>query len=370
MYAASGIAWQANDPMSMLTPMTQTDMTRTPMTQSTDLDLLVLGGTSWLGGVVASHATSRGHRVTCLARGRSGEPPAGVRWVQADRSQPGAYDAILDQTWDAVIEVSWQPDFVRAALEALADRTSHWVYVSSSSAYTDDLTPGQAEDAPVHEAFSGTGPVDWDVYGPAKVACEQAIVSRLGAERVLIARAGLIGGYGDRSDRLGYWPARLARATEAEPVLVPRRDAAVQVVRVDDLASWLVTTAERRTSGIFNAVGEVTTLDAVLGACVEATRRSPRFVAADDAWLVESGVEPWAGEESLPLWLPEAEYAGFMTRTNDAARSAGLTLTPLATLVEDTLRWERVQGLDRERRAGLTPAREADLLRRLLAGKA
>jgi hypothetical protein len=68
------------------------------------------------------------------------------------------------------------------------------------------------------------------------------------------------------------------------------------------------------------------------------------------------------GPESLPLWLPRQEYAGFMTRRNDAAKRAGLRLRPLRDTVSDALRWEVEQGLDRTRRAGLTPQREAELL--------
>ena len=130
-------------------------------TVSAALDLLVLGGTSWLGGAVARHAADRGHRVTCLARGESGRPPAGVTWVRADRALPTAYDEVTGRGWDAVVDVSWQPAFVRSALDRLAATTRHWVYVSSCSVYADDTAPGQGEDAPVHEAHTGTGPVDW-----------------------------------------------------------------------------------------------------------------------------------------------------------------------------------------------------------------
>ena len=40
---------------------------------------------------------------------------------------------------------------------------------------------------------------------------------------------------------------------------------------------------------------------------------------APPEWLERHGVEPWAGERSLPLWLPLPEYAGFNTRDNRAA---------------------------------------------------
>ena len=83
---------------------------------------------------------------------------------------------------------------------------------------------------------------------------------------------------------------------------------------------------------------------------------------ASDHWLTEQGVQPWAGPESLPLWLPQPQNAGFMTRRNDAARAAGLEPRPLQETVEAALAWEREQGLGRERQAGLTPTREAELL--------
>jgi hypothetical protein len=68
------------------------------------------------------------------------------------------------------------------------------------------------------------------------------------------------------------------------------------------------------------------------------------------------------GPESLPLWLPQPEYAGFMTRDVTLAGERGLTFRPLAESVRASLAWERERGLDRDRRAGLTPGREADLV--------
>ncbi|RYU10237.1 NAD-dependent epimerase/dehydratase family protein [Nocardioides iriomotensis] len=333
--------------------------------------LLVLGGTSWLGGAVARHARDAGHDVTCLARGSSGSVPDGVTWVTGDRDDPAAaYTEVASRDRDAVVDVARQPVHVRGALDALAARAGHWLFVSTCSVYADNGTPGADESAALHEPWVGPDPLALapdEEYGPAKVACEQAVLAA--RPDALVARSGLIVGYGDRSDRFGYWPARFARAAgsphrdvDGEVLLAPR-DQALQVVDVEDFAAWLVRCAADRTGGVVNAMSPSLTLGDLYDACAAALDGPPPAAAEpSDGWLQGREVTPWMGPDSLPLWLPQPEYAGFMTRDVAAAEQAGLTFRPLAEIVRASLAWERERGLDRDRRAGLTPAYEAELV--------
>ncbi len=326
----------------------------------TNSSILVLGGTAWLGREVAAQAQAAGHAVTCLARGESGSPAEGTTLVSADRSTPSAYDAVRGQDWDLVVDVSWQPGFVRSALAALGERAKQWVYVSSCSVYADHSQPGADESADLLPPLPGEV-ASRDEYGEAKVACEDACADAVG-DRLLTARVGLIGGYGDRSDRFGYWPARFDRDPTA-PVLIPAEtDAITQIINVRDLAGWLVSAGLAGHAATVNAAGDHVTLGTVFDRCRQATGHTGELVAASNEWLAEHGVEMWAGPKSLPLWLAGAEHAGFASRDTSAAREIGLVDSGLDRLVADSLAWERELGTERERKAGLSDAEQAELL--------
>ena len=324
------------------------------------MDILVLGGTAMLGRHIARSAMDAGHRVTCLARGESGPIAEGAELVRADRNEAAAYTAVVRRDWDEVVEISWQPGFVAEALAALSDRARHWTYISSGSVYASHATIGSDESAEVVPA-TRSRVVDREEYGNAKVACEQLSTTSVG-EKLLIARAGLIGGPGDDTDRTGAWVARAAAAPTA-PMLVPDAlDQSTQVIDVRDLAGWLVNSAELGRTGVFNAVGPIMSL----GDWIELSRRigghTGGTVAASPEWLVEQGVEEWAGPDSIALWIADPEWRGFAARSGAAAEAAGLRHRSRTEMIMDTLDWERAQGLDRPRSAGLSLAREAELI--------
>jgi 2'-hydroxyisoflavone reductase len=328
---------------------------------------LILGGTAWLGGYIATAALGRGHQVTCLARGQSGKVPGDAVFIRADRDAPDAYAQVAGEDWDVVVDVSRQPGQVRRAAAALAGSTRMFLFVSSGNVYADHSTPGSDEGAALLPPLAGDVMESMETYGEAKVACEQHVLEAFGPERSLIARAGLIGGPGDIFDRTGYWPWRFARpAAEDGSVLVPELpDLAVQVIDVRDLAAWIVDAAERGLAGTFNAVGDSVPFPEHLAAARRVAGHAGPVHAASPDWLQAHGVQPWMGERSLPLWLPLPEYAGFNARDGSAARAAGLVPRPLSETLADTLAWELARDPERKRLAGLADSDERELLAEL-----
>ncbi len=325
------------------------------------MKLLVLGGTLFLSRAVAAEAVARGHDATCAARGHSGAVPTGATHAVLDRAEPDW--SALEGEWDAVVDVAGSPGWVRDALDHLAARVPHWVFVSSISVYADHATPhGTPETLPLLDPVGDDVQQDTpEAYGGAKVACEQLVRER--ASSSLVVRPGLIVGPGDPSGRFSYWPERLAEGGDVLAPDHPERD--VQLIDVRDLATFLVDAVEQRLEGVLDVTGRVTALGEVLEEVQRGVEghgpgsRATLYWAAP-AFLRRHHVQPWSGPRSLPLWLPR-EMSGMLTHDASAAYDAGLRTRPVSETAADTLTWLRSEE-GRVTVTGMTRAEEQELL--------
>ncbi len=322
--------------------------------------ILILGGTVFLGRHLTEAAVAAGHTVTLFNRGQRN--PGLFPLVEKLRgNRDGDLEALRGHKWDAVIDTSgYVPRIVRASAELLANAISHYTFISTLSVYADTSRPGLDERSPVGTMPNGlqnSEEITNESYGPLKVLAERAAEQCLPGS-TLVIRPGLLVGPHDPSNRFTYWPTRVARGGE---VLAPDQPPnPVQFIDVRDLAEWIIRLVEAKTIGTLNATGpaDTLTMGEMLAACQIVAGSDATFTWVPEAFLLEHNVAPFT---ELPLWLPSTD-AGFNRFDIQRALAAGLTFRPLADTIRDTLAWDSARPDEVERRHGLKPAREAELL--------
>lgn len=322
------------------------------------LDMLVLGGTGFIGPHLVRLAVARGHRVTIFNRGRhDAELPNGVIRLTGDRN--GQLGALAGKRWDVVVDDSaTNPDWVRQSAQLLKDAVGRYLFTSSTGVYYPYLERGLDESVTPH--LEVADPKDFsETYGVAKARCEREVQQAFG-DRGLVVRPTYIVGPGDTSDRFPYWPVRLARGGVT---LAPgRHNDPVQFIDVRDLVEFMMRLLEDQRSGVYNAVGPrgTLTMPAFLEQAKAAVDSDAKFTRVDDYdFLAAHGID-----EAIPWARLAGNDDGMMSIRNDKAIAAGLAFRPLATTVRDTLAWwPTVPAPRREHpKFAITPEKEAQAL--------
>jgi len=324
------------------------------------MQILILGGTAFLGRHLVDAALANGHQVTVFNRGQTNPNLfPDVEKLRGDRD--GNLDAFRGRTWDAVIDTSgYVPRVVRQSVKLLQDYVQHYTFVSSLSVYADFSKMGIDETAPVGKLDDETSEDVSEHYGELKALCEQEVQSGFG-ERALVIRPGLIVGTHDPTDRFTYWTRRFAEGGE---VLVPgHRDRPVQFIDVRDLAEWMITMVENRVSGVFNDNGpsKKLTMQQFVSKLENDVPSSGKTIWVTEDFLLSNGVKEWT---ELPLWISErTNWPGFLAVDFSKAVGQGLTFRSLRETVLDTLRWDRTRSQN-GLKAGLKRDVESELLRK------
>ncbi len=324
------------------------------------MDLLVIGGTRFVGLHLVRSALAGGHRVTVLHRGGSQEPHPEAEHLHADRD--GDLSVLRGRSFEATVDVcGYWPRQVRSLAAALDGGGGHHLYVSSVSAYADVPDAGADESAPL-AGLDTDGPdslpMSDAVYGGLKAACERAAAQA--HERLTVVRPTYVVGPHDPTDRFCWWLDRIGRGGD---VLAPGpADAPVQLVDAVDLGEWMVRLLEHGTTGALHATS--TDPGLTFGGMLEALAAAvapdeTRLRWVDGGWLREQDVDGRA----LPLWS-EGRHEQVLALDPSAARRTGLRARPLAEIVLDTWRWMRDAGTTPRGSGTLTDERAAELLSR------
>jgi len=310
------------------------------------MDILILGGTGYIGPYQVREAVARGHRVTVFNRGQhQAELPPSVVHLQGDRSiEKLNLEALRGKKWDAAIDNSQtDPAWVTKTAELLKDSVRYYLYVSSTGVYFPYATPGFKEDvAPVLVDPDGTT----NSYGVRKALSEIENTKVFG-ERAINVRPNFIVGPGDESDRFMYWPARYARGGE---ILVPGTpDDHVQCADVRDLTAFMIRLLEEGKTGTFNIAGDDTVTMQKFQDALGAAIPTPHTLTwiSDLAFLREHrfrGSVPWVA----PKLDAQGRRFGQTYINSDKAVAAGLRYRPLTETIRDSLAWW--QSLPAERR--------------------
>jgi len=319
------------------------------------LNVLILGGTTFLGPHLTDALLSRGHKVTHFNRGNANWNFPGVEKLKGDRD--GNLNILEGRKWDAIIDTSgYIPRIVEASSKILAKATAHYTFISTISVYADFNQPHIDENLPLAKLDNDSDEkITVKTYGALKAGCEK-VISAYFSGKALIVRPGLIVGPYDPSDRFTYW---IRRIIEGGQVLVPDNPKQkLQIIDVRDLARWIVKMIEKQVVGIYNATGpkEKMCFEDFMDECSKFVEK-----AVEITWIDENvlGDFDW---NKFPLCLPsKSNMYGLFCVDSKKAQDKGLVYRPISETIAAILDWDKKR-VDRKMKVGLSHEEEKKLL--------
>ncbi len=317
------------------------------------LDILILGGTSFLGPHQIAYALSRGHKVSIFTRGKTKSTIHKEVFDQVEHligDRENNLTALENRNWDVVIDNSGRKvAWTKKTAELLKDSCGMYLYISSTGVYfpykkenldeTDSVLLKYPKDA------NDTFQMSYD-YGIMKAKSELAAAEAFGTDRTIVVRPTYMIGPGDKTDRFIHWPLRLADSTE---IMVPgKKDDPVQFADVRDVAEWCIRLAENKSYGTYNAVGpkDKMNVETFIREATKTFNKDYTITHIEDyKFLQENGIY------YIIPWILVDDYSfGSARIDNLKAKTNGLEFRSLQESIKDTYEWWRSDALTDERR--------------------
>lgn len=302
------------------------------------MQILVIGGTAFIGREIVERLVQRGHGVTVLHRRDHHDLGPAVANLQADRSDMTAlHGALKGKRFDAVFDLAydWQKGTsaveVEAAARASGDGLQRYVFMSSIAAYGPGLN--RRESDPLVAAGPG------DPYSQNKAAAERALFALHSQSQfpVVTFRPPFVHGPRQPFYREQFFWDRLR---DDRPIILPDGgDAPMQWVFAPDLAETCIRAIEvsEAAGEAFNCAHvEALTQRTFVEALARAAGATPHFVSMPRDEIVAAGGSLFGGNLYFGEVLDLPPHTEIVEK---APRVLGVQPTPLEDALRVTFDW-------------------------------
>ncbi len=204
------------------------------------MNILIIGGSRFVGPLLVERLLKKEHRVTLFNRGIYQSTYSKVRFIQGDRNNgfsiPERFDAVIDMC-------AYTAKQTKTALREL--HFDFYINFGTAAVYKKTNTFPLTEETEI-----GPWPL-WRAYNKGKVACEKVL--QKSDVRYASLRPVYILGKNNYMDREHFIYLHLK---DKKPLILPGDGTAkIQFVFAQDVATALVLLAEKKVSGAFNCCG-------------------------------------------------------------------------------------------------------------------
>lgn len=266
------------------------------------MNILVLGGTGFLGTRLVNALLENGHRVSIATRGiRRDAFGKRVHRIQIDRADQVSMEMVFRKTsYDVVYDhLAYGARDVSTVLDAVSGGL--YVMVSSAAVYT--LRPGLREEDFLPETYSlSPNARENSSYAEGKRAAESALAREYSSRNALAVRFPVIVGPEDNTRRLHFYAEHLL---DERPMNIDNMDSRMSFIHVEEAARLLAFLAENPGGDSLNAASEGTiSLREMLGYMEKAAEKAPLLHEEGDP-------APYNGTGDYSLSLDRARKLGF-----------------------------------------------------------
>lgn len=304
--------------------------------------ILIIGGTRFVGYLLAWRLLAGGHRVSLLCRGTLPDPfGQRVERLRCDRTTPDLERLLSARSFDAVVDFAcYTGNDARGVVRALTGRVGHYVVISTGQVYlVREGCPRPSREADydgplLPEPSDPEDRADW-LYGMGKREAEDVLEAAWARERFPSTRIRIPMVNGER-DHFRRIESYLWRLLDGGPILLPvqagQRGAPIlcrHVYGADVARAIAEMLGDGKTHGqAYNlSQSEEPSLEELLRALAEILGARPRLVSLPQERLARHGLRPVDVSPFSGRWMSRLDPAR-------AAGEIGFRPTPLHEVLQ------------------------------------